>query len=90
MFKNGKLDRLDGGSLWIEFGTGEAMEVKKRTAGHVYALANREERTQRVATGRSDGGIVTMLGLQPQVVTPPPYTGRGRGRRWFPPGPGVG
>eukprot|EP00962_Isochrysis_galbana_P030801 scaffold10016_cov112-Isochrysis_galbana.AAC.1 len=56
VFGAAKLDGLEGGKVLLQVGSGEARLVKKCGAGLVYALASREERPPRRATGRSAAG----------------------------------
>ena len=69
----GLLNRLDGGIVEIEFGMGEAKEMKTRTCGHVYVLEPRPAREMLAPTGRKGAGtssIAGMLGINVNVTAP--------------------
>ena len=53
VFGQGKFVRFEGSDIVIEFGSGETMEHKAWTKGHVRAVANRDARpTRDVPVGR--------------------------------------
>jgi len=68
----GLLSSIDGPAAMVEFGSGETKELKKVTCELMRAMANREEREPRSATGRSGGGhlqLTNMLGLGEAMPT---------------------
>jgi hypothetical protein len=83
VFGQGQFVRFEGSNIVIEFGSGETMEQKDRTKGHVRAVANRDARpTRDVPVGRTgqNGAMARLLGGPPQVATGQGIGAGGRGR----------